>query len=195
MMNVRPDKVLRLTMLMHDFGKPACRTTDEKGIDHFYGHPAVSADMADNILRRLKYDNDTRKSVVKLTREHDRCVRLTEPGIRKAVIEIGEDLFPLWLEVKEADTLAQSLYRRQEKMDYLEKIRTVYGRILERGDCISLKDLAVTGNDLIAAGVPKGKEIGGLLRKMFQDVVDVPSHNDRDYLLKKYLPPVQAGDD
>ncbi len=195
MMNVRPDKVLRLTMLMHDFGKPACRTTDEKGIDHFYGHPAVSADMADNILRRLKYDNDTRKSVVKLTREHDKCVRLTEPGIRKAVIEIGEDLFPLWLEVKEADALAQSLYRRQEKMDYLEKIRAVYSRILERGDCISLKTLAVTGNDLIAAGVPKGKEIGGLLRKMFQDVVDVPAHNDRDYLLKKYLPPVQAGDD
>ena len=188
MMKVRPDKILRLTMLLHDFGKPACWKRDDKEIDHFHGHPAVSAQIADGILRRLKYDNHTRYCVVKLVLEHDRMARLTEPGIRKAMIEIGEDLFPLWLEVREADTLAQSTYRREEKLTYLEDVRRIYSVVMERGDCISLKNLAVTGGDLIEAGVPEGREIGRILGEMLRDVVDVPEHNTKEYLMKKYLP-------
>lgn len=184
----RPDKILRFAMLLHDFGKPACKTMDEKGIDHFHGHPAVSAKMADSILRRLKYDNFTRISVVKLVREHDRRVSLTESGIRKAIIVIGEDLFPRWIEVKEADVLAQSDYQRREKMDYMDDVRRLYEKILEREDCISLKDLAVTGRDLIGAGIREGKEIGFLLGEMLEDVVEEPEHNTKEYLLKKYLP-------
>ena len=61
---IRRDRILRLTMLLHDIGKPAVRTTDEKGIDHFYGHPSVSREMAVQILRRLKYDNDTIRKVM-----------------------------------------------------------------------------------------------------------------------------------
>ena len=69
--NARPDRILRYTMLMHDMGKPSCKTTDEQGIDHFYGHQEVSAQMANDILRRLKSDNETRRSVSKLVRYHD----------------------------------------------------------------------------------------------------------------------------
>lgn len=187
LMNCRPNRILRLTMLMHDFGKPECRTTDEKGIDHFYGHPALSGKMADSILRRLKSDNDTRRSVGKLTRMHDREVRLTETGVRKAVIDIGEDLFPLFLEVKEADILAQSLYRREEKLGALAAARRLYTEILERQDCLSLRDLAVTGNDLIAAGILPGKAIGSLLQRMLDDVLSEPAHNTKEYLMKKYV--------
>ena len=188
LMEARRDRILRLTMLLHDFGKPACKTTDDKGIDHFYGHPEKSAALANQILRRLKYDNDTRKAVVRLVRSHDRKVRLTKPGVRKAVMEIGEDLFPLFLEVKDADLYAQSLYQRQEKVEEMAEIRRLYAQILEAGDCLSLRDLAVSGDDLIAAGMQPGKELGRVLQDMLRDVVDVPAHNDRDYLLQRYLP-------
>ena len=187
-MSARPNRILRLALLFHDFGKPECRTTDKQGIDHFHGHPEKSAQIADSILRRLKSDNDTRKSVVRLVRYHDREVRLTMPGVRKAVMEIGEDLFPLLLDVKEADISAQSGYRRQEKLDLLAAVRRLYREILEAEDCISLRDLAVNGGDLIANGMKPGRQIGEVLQMMLSDVVEDPSHNDRDYLLKKYVP-------
>ena len=186
--NARPDRILRYAMLMHDFGKPSCKTTDDQGIDHFYGHQEVSAQMANDILRRLKTDNETRRSVAKLVRYHDLTCGLTGKSIRKAINLLGEDLFPLYLEVKDADTRAQSDFRFQEKMDYLEEVRLLYRKILEEGDCLSLKDLAVNGKDLIAAGMKPGREIGEVLGAMYRDVIDDPEHNNKDYLMEKYGP-------
>lgn len=186
--NARPDRILRYTMLMHDMGKPSCKTTDEQGIDHFYGHQEVSAQMANDILRRLKSDNETRRSVSKLVRYHDLTCGLTGKSVRKAISLIGEDLFPLYLEVKDADTRAQSDFRFQEKMDYLEEVRHLYRKILEEGDCLSLKDLAVNGKDLIAAGMKPGREIGEVLEAMYRDVIDDPEHNNKEYLMEKYGP-------
>ena len=182
--NARPDRILRYTMLMHDMGKPSCKTTDEQGIDHFYGHQEVSAQMANDILRRLKSDNETRRSVSKLVRYHDLTCGLTGKSVRKAISLIGEDLFPLYLEVKDADTRAQSDFRFQEKMDYLEEVRLLYRKILEEGDCLSLKDLAVNGKDLIAAGMKPGREIGEVLGAMYRDVIDDPEHNNKEYLME-----------
>ena len=187
LMNVRPDRILRWAMLLHDFGKPSCLTTDDEGIDHFYGHQEASAALANAILRRLKMDNDTRRSVVKLVRFHDRDIRLTKTAVRRAVVEIGEALFPLFMEVRQADILAQSGFKREEKLAYLASLRTLYDRILEERDCLSLRDLAVHGNDLITAGMEPGREIGRLLEEMLQDVICEPSHNDRAYLMETYV--------
>lgn len=184
-MNARPDRTLRLALLLHDFGKPACRTTDAAGVDHFHGHPEAGAVLAGRILRRLKYDNRTIRDVVRLVRFHDRKIRLTAPGVRRGIREIGEDLFPLLLEVKEADLFAQSAYLRRQKLDELEKLRSLYGKIVEDGDCLSLKDLAVTGADLIAAGVPEGRLVGEILEALLADVLDDPSRNRRDHLLER----------
>ena len=183
----RKDKVLRLTMLLHDAGKPACRTTDEKGIDHFYGHQAKSREMANVILRRLKYDNDTIRKVTVLVGYHDLAVRLTEPAVRKAVVKVGEDLFPLFLEVKQADLLAQSTYQRQEKQENLDKLGELYAGIIERGDCLNLKNLAVKGSDILACGVQPGRQVGEILSRMLDEVLDVPAHNDREYLLNRFV--------
>ena len=184
---IRKDKVLRLTMLLHDAGKPACRTTDEKGIDHFYGHQAKSREMANVILRRLKYDNDTIRKVTVLVGYHDLAVRLTEPAVRKAVVKVGEDLFPLFLEVKQADLLAQSTYQRQEKQENLDKLGELYAGIIERGDCLNLKNLAVKGSDILACGVQPGRQVGEILSRMLDEVLDVPAHNDREYLLNRFV--------
>ena len=183
---IRRDKILRLTMLLHDIGKPASRTTDEKGIDHFYGHQEKSADMALDILKRLKYDNNTIRQVTTLVRYHDLAVRLTAPKVRKAVVKVGEDLFPLFLEVKQADLLAQSTYMREEKQENLDRIKEIYAGIVERGDCLSLKTLAVNGGDLLAAGIEPGRKVGAILTQMLDDVLDVPEHNNKEYLMGRY---------
>ena len=184
---IRNDRILRLTMLLHDVGKPACLTTDEQGIDHFYGHQEVSASMAQAILKRLKYDNDTIRKVVKLVRCHDMQIRLTAPAVRKAVVKIGEDLFPLFLEVKQADLLAQSTYQREDKQEILDEVKRLYAEIIGHGDCLNLKHLAVNGSDLVRMGVKPGREVGDILARMLNDVLDVPSHNDKDYLLGRFV--------
>lgn len=184
---IRNDRILRLTMLLHDVGKPACLTTDEQGIDHFYGHQEVSASMAQAILKRLKYDNDTIRKVVKLVRCHDMQIRLTAPAVRKAVVKIGEDLFPLFLEVKQADLLAQSTYQREDKQEILDEVKRLYAEIIGHGDCLNLKHLAVNGSDLVRMGVRPGREVGNILARMLNDVLDVPSHNDKDYLLGRFV--------
>lgn len=181
--HVRCDKVLRLAMLLHDIAKPETLQTGEDGIDHFYGHPEKSEEMAKKILRRLRFDNDTIGKVCKLVKFHDRKLSLKPEKLRKAMVEIGPELFPLLLEVKEADMLAQSRYKREEKQKELEEIRKVYQDILTAKNCLSLKDLAVCGRDLIADGMKPGKELGEVLQNLFDYVLEHPEKNNKDDLL------------
>ena len=125
---IRRDRILRLTMLLHDFGKPVTRTTDERGLDHFRSHPEESYKIAKTILQRLKYDNETIRKVTTLVRYHDLRMRLTEPAVRKAIVRIGADLFPYYLEIQHADTMAQSLYQRDEKLAYTADLRRMYDK-------------------------------------------------------------------
>ena len=182
---VRADKVLRFTMLFHDLGKAQTKTTDEDGIDHFHGHAAVSAEIADKVMKRLRFDNDTRLKVVKLVKYHDLKVELKPKYVRRAIVKLGEELFPLLLEVKRADFLAQSMYMREEKEAELKELERIYRQILEEKNCISLKDLAVNGGDLIKAGIKPGKEIGEILQKLLDLVLENPECNTKEFLLEK----------
>ena len=186
--NVRADKVLRLTMLMHDFGKPLCITTDEEGIDHYYGHPAKSEEMAEEILHRLKFDNDTIRKVCILIRHHDERIVPGLKYMRRAIARIGEEAFPELFEVQEADISAQSEYKKDTKLANLEANRKDYEEICAKKQCVSKATLAVTGKDLIACGMKPGKEIGAVLDAMLQEVIESPEHNEKEYLLKKFLP-------
>ena len=112
---VEDTKVLRLTMLLHDIEKPSCRSTDDEGVDHFYGHAEKGAETAVAILRRLKFDRDTMDKVKQLVKYHDYRFPAEKKNVRKAVNKIGEELFPLYLEIKRADTIAQSDYLKKEK--------------------------------------------------------------------------------
>lgn len=180
---VRAEKVLRFAMLFHDLGKAMTKTTDEKGIDHFHGHAAVSAEIADKVMKRLRFDNDTRQKVVKLVKYHDLKVELTPRSVRRAIVKLGEELFPLLLEVKRADFLAQSTYMREEKEAELKELEAIYKQILEEHNCISLKDLAVCGSDLIKAGMKPGKEIGEVLNHLLEAVLENPEKNEKEVLL------------
>ncbi len=185
---VEKDKALRLAALLHDIGKPVCRTTDEKGIDHFKGHAGVGAKMADKILRRLKFDNDTRKKVVRLVEVHDdRDFPLNHRGVRRAVHRIGAELFPDYLKLRRADILAQNPLMQEEKLQRLEEAARLYREILEEGNCLSLKDLAVTGRDLIDAGLEPGPKLGIILKEMLEAVIEHPEYNTKEYLIGNYL--------
>ncbi len=187
MLHIEPRKELRLAMLLHDIGKPATLVTDEAGLTHFHGHEAVSERMAKDILRRLRFDNDTTDTVCRLVREHDYGNSI-EPDIkvvRRAMNRIGEDIFPLLLLVKRADTLAQSGYMRQEKLEKLGRWEYFYCQVLEEQQCVSLKDLAVTGKDLIQAGMKQGKELGEVLQKLLELVIENPDYNRKEILLKE----------
>lgn len=181
----RAQKEIRLAMLFHDMGKPKCLTVDAEGITHFHGHPEVSGKMAKEILRRLKFDNATISMVEKLVLYHDRRIEVTAKALRRALSRMGEEVFPTLFEVQRADTLAQSDYLRQEKLDRIKALENLYHEIMERGECVSLKTLAVTGADLIKAGVKPGPMMGSILKELLEMVVDRPENNTKEILLEE----------
>lgn len=187
MMQVEPDKVLRLGMLFHDIGKPQTLTVDAEGLTHNRGHAEVGEQMTLQILRRLKFDNDTIRKVTKIVRFHDQDVGMSPGAVRRAVNRTGEDIFRMLFSVKSADILAQSDYLRKEKLEKLAYIQEIYEEICQKQECICLKDLAVTGTDLIALGMPPGKEIGQTLDRLLEIVLEEPERNTREELLR-FLP-------
>ena len=179
------DKVQRLAVLFHDMGKPAMRTTDEQGLDHFHGHPKVSAELARKILRRLRFDNDTIRKVTELVSWHECPWECTPRSLRRALSKMDAELFPVLLKIRRADVLAQSEYRREEKLERLEESRRLYEEIQRKQECISVKMLAVSGKDLITAGMKPGKEIGDTLNAFLELVLEDPEKNTKEYLLSK----------
>ena len=183
LMAVEADKVLRLTMLLHDIGKPGTRHQDENGIDHFYGHGDLGEKMAVAVLRRLKMDRDTIDKVSRLVKYHDLRPKPVPKVIRKVMVQVGPQLFELLLKVQKADILAQAVYKREEKLEALEAIERAYKEVVEAGDCLSLKEMAITGKDLLALGMQPGKEMGAVLNRLFEYVLENPEKNRRDILL------------
>ena len=146
---VKRNKILRLTMLFHDMGKPARKTTDENGRDHFKGHALVSEVIARDVMQRLKFDNDTIKKVTRLVCFHDYRVEATPANVRRAMNRIGVDLFPYYLAVRLADVKAQSSYRRREKIENIVAMRKYYQEAIIKEECVTLRQLAVGGRDII----------------------------------------------
>ena len=185
------DRIVRFAMLLHDIGKPDTLTMDEKGITHFHGHPAVSAKMGEEILRRWKLDNDTVYRVCRLIKHHDMGKgKGCTPTLTRKAVSVMEDDFPRLLEVMRADVLAQSDFQREFKLENIKNYAAEYERILKEGECCSLKELAVGGRDLIAAGMTPGPAMGEILGKLLDRVLEDPSLNDRDKLLsiaKEYI--------
>ena len=185
LLHIRADKSLRIAALLHDIGKPSVKTTDENGIDHFRGHVEVSEQMAVTILKRLKFDNDTIDKVQKYVRYHDDKPEPNARSVRRAINKIGAEYFLQILEIRRADTLAQSSYQREEKLTRIREVERLYTEVMEKNQCISLKTLEITGNDLIALGVPKGKQIGVILNQLLDEVLQNPENNVHAYLLEK----------
>ena len=183
MMASPPDRVIRFTMLLHDIAKPVVLTVDEDGIIHNKGHAGVGADMSEDILRRLKSDNDLIAKVTKLIKYHDWRIEDNKKSVRKAASTLGPDLFPILLKVQRADVAGQSDYMRDEKNAKLDNIIRLYDEIVRDSEALSIRDLAVTGADLIAAGMEPGPQIGEVLNSMLEHVLEKPEDNNAEFLL------------
>lgn len=179
---VKRDKILRLTMLFHDMGKPSTKTTDENGRDHFKGHALVSEEIARKVLRRLKFDNETVKTVTRLVCYHDYRMEATPKNVRRAMNRIGVELFLYYLAVRMADAKAQSPYRRREKIENIVAVRKLYQEALLEEDCVTLRQLAVSGRDLMDLGMNPGREIGSMLSELLEYVIDDPKRNEKEIL-------------
>ncbi len=180
-----PKKDLRLAALLHDVGKPRCFTVDESGTGHFYGHAAVSEQIARGVLRRLKYDNETVRTVTTLIKYHSYQPEPNERSVRRALNKLGAETFFDLLDLKRADNRAQApeyLYR-QGDFDELERIAR---EIIAKDECFSLKDLAVGGRDLIEAGCPEGPEVGRGLEALLGLVIDGALPNEKEALIGYY---------
>lgn len=175
--------ILCWTMLLHDVGKPRKKTTDAEGKNHFYGHPYVSKEIAMEIFKRLRFDKESMEIAIRLIEVHDYTFGLTEKQMRKAMNCIGDDLISWLFMVQTADILAQSEYQRQEKLEHIKEAERIVSSIREKGDCIERKNLAITGKDLLQIGYVPGKELGIILERLLEQVIEDPNMNEKSRLL------------
>lgn len=182
------DKVLRLATLLHDVGKPDTRSTDAEGIDHFYEHYKKSGEKSEEILRRLKYDNHTIKSVRHLIEWHDfRWDDESYAGmakVRRLVSKVGIEYFEPLLKLQRADILGQSSYLQEKKLRVLQEVEDIYGEVKKNHDCLTVKDLDIDGVTLIRNGIPAGKRMGIILERLLDMVIEEPKLNQRAILLE-----------
>ena len=179
------DLVVRLAVFFHDFGKPHSYQDGEDGIRHFKGHGKVSADMTDSIMKRLRFDNETRNNVVELVCYHDATFEVGKKYVKRWLNKIGEKQFRRLLQVKKADNKAQNLELSSDRIKELEEIELLIDEVLQEDECFSLKDLAVNGKDLIGVGYKAGKELGNTLNKLLQLVIDGDCPNEKEKLLQE----------
>ncbi len=182
--NSPQDLILRLTMFFHDIGKPQCFTMEKDGMGHFYGHADISADIARKILTRLRYDNETIKTVTRLIHYHDIQLNKTEKSVKKLLNKLGESQFDRLLQVKRADTLGLNPIYHKERLKFFDEIAEIKTKILMEKQCFSLKDLAVKGGDLMEIGIPKGPVIGKILDEILNLVLENKLINDKDEIIK-----------
>lgn len=139
--------------------------------------------MAKTILRRLKFDNDTVRRVTNLIAWHDDRPSLREASVRRAIHRVGLEQYPALFEVKRADALAKNNYRRKEKLELIDLYESLYQEIMEKNQCLTLKDLAVNGTDMLELGLERGKEIGMALNRLLMHVLECPEDNNREILM------------
>lgn len=179
------DATLRLAMLLHDVGKPACYSMDEHGKGHFYGHPKRGADMARDILTRLRCDNATLSAVLTYVNEHDRAFPTTIPGMRRLIGKLGESTIRSLFEIKKADMAAQSTHERAAKVAALREASLLLDDTLDGGALFTLKDLQINGSDLMKMGVPQGPRIRNVLFTLLEEVQDDALANTREALASR----------
>lgn len=174
------DLALRFAALLHDIGKPQTYTQDEKGVGHFYGHAAVGANMADQILLRLKTPTQLRQQVVTLIENHMTELLPEKKFLKKRLARFGEGTLKQIIDLQEADFCSKGV---EEDPANFREIRCVLEEVLSENCCLSIKDLAIDGKDLMELGVQPGPEMGKILEKLLEMVLEETLENEKTALL------------
>lgn len=177
------EPILRWAALLHDAGKPHTFTEDERG-GHFYGHAAVSVQIAERALRSLKSDRKTLDRVMLLVDKHDYVWNGTEKQLKKVVRQIGTEAARELLLLHRADVSAQAEVHREERIRQSDQLLSMLTALEQADACMTVRQLAVNGKDLIALGIKQGKPIGEALDKLLDAVMEGNLPNEREALLE-----------
>ena len=178
------DLVLRLALLFHDCGKPACFTRDETGRGHFYGHPQKSRELAEQALRRLKCDNDTLDRVLYLIEKHDTWLPGTERNMRRFLLHEDPARVRDLLAVQRCDAIGHAPAAQAAAIAHVGEWSALLDRVLAQRPCLSLKSLAISGDDLLSLGMVPGPQVGKFLNELLEQVADGALPNDAKTLLQ-----------
>ncbi len=181
--NTPPDELLRTAMLLHDIGKPMTVSTDNDGHCHFHNHPKLSCGMAGIILKRLKYPTNFINTACVLIENHDNRLTPDSQTVKTCMRQLGVENTDKLLSIQRADILAQSVYRRKEKLETLDAVCAEYRRILDEKECYSLDSMAVNGKDIIHLGVTSGEKIGSILNTLLDKVIAGEVENEKSSLI------------
>ena len=176
------DLITRLGILLHDIGKPLCYTEDEQG-GHFKGHALVGVEITKEVLSRLRFDNETIRRMELLVEWHDIPLSAEKKRVKRLLQKLSDEDILRLLEIKRCDHLAHAPDFREMPPD-LALIPSVMEEIRAEDACLSLRTLAIGGDDLMALGVPKGKQIGELLHALLDDVIEERLPNEKEALLQ-----------
>lgn len=179
------DPVIRLTMLLHDIGKPLVKRTDEKGLDHFKTHAEVGAGIAAEVLASFKASNEISNKVTTLVKYHQAFENVYDIRIKRWLGKIGPEYTLSLFDVRMADLAAHNPKKEEVKYEALrlKALKQEAHQIIARGEPYRVTDLAVNGNDLIKLGY-SGKEIGETLNKLLSLVIDGALQNTREELMR-----------
>ena len=178
------DLITSLAVFFHDIGKPHCYQDGEDDIRHFKGHGRVSADMTNEIMKRLRFDNDTREKVVELVYYHDATFKVGKKYVKRWLNKIGKEQFRRLLNVRRADIKAQADIDQRTRLQNIDNIEDIMEEVLYNMECFLLKDLAVNGNDVMSVMyIKSGKDVGYWLNEILNRVLDGKLKNDRDELI------------
>jgi putative nucleotidyltransferase with HDIG domain len=182
---VPKDLTMRLAALLHDIGKPKAQTIDEQGHIHFYRHDEYSAELAKEILTRLKYDNDTINEVTYLVRYHMELMDFptTDKGIRKLLNRHGESRLKKLIAFRRADLIGSGT---KDIADVEKLINGYYERVdkvLQEKPPVTFDDLAINGNDIMRIlNLQPCKEVGKVKQYLMETVLSDPSLNTKEQL-------------
>lgn len=177
------DEAERWCMLLHDVAKPECFSfSDGKG--HFYGHAKRSAEIADSVFERLKFPTALRQETVFLIENHGYVFKNDEVTLKKLLNKWGYKSFFKLIDVHRADSGAQGTVLSEKERGIIDETDATAKNILSSGECYTLSQLAINGNDVLAFGF-KGERVGGVLNYFLNAVIRGDVENDREELLER----------
>lgn len=179
------DKFLRWAAFLHDCGKPVVKSYGADGTAHFYGHEKASAETAEAIMARLRFSNRDRDGILELIRLHGEPYPISEKRLKRLLRKLGEEQLSRLFRLSEADLSGQSPHLYGQRIKAIRQTEARAKELAAQGQCLSLRDLAVNGNDLRALGYPAGPSLGAALKNLLESVLDGKIQNEKTALLER----------